>query len=98
MARFLYYMNPREASLEFVRDKEKTRRYLRELHDAKLTNQTQLNYLKSLKRLVAFGVNYWPSCDNLFLFRCLDVQLISCYSSLTLDVCSLYLVMCNSFI
>ncbi|KAG7233047.1 hypothetical protein INR49_007532 [Caranx melampygus] len=39
-------------NLLFVRDREKTKEYLRQLSEAKLTKQTQVNYLKSLKRLV----------------------------------------------
>lgn len=59
VARFLYYMDPLAPSLEFIRNREKTKQYLRELSEAKLTKQTQQNYLKSLKRLVTF-VRFFP--------------------------------------
>lgn len=45
-------MDPQAPSLEFVRNRDKITQYLRELSEAKLTKQTQQNYLKSLKRLV----------------------------------------------
>ncbi|XP_051809492.1 uncharacterized protein LOC110945292 isoform X2 [Acanthochromis polyacanthus] len=52
VARFLFFMDPAEPSLMFVREREKTQEYLRKLSDAKLGNRTQLNYLKSLKRFL----------------------------------------------
>lgn len=56
VARFLHFMDPKQPSLLFVRDREKTKQYLRELSEAKLTRQTQLTYLKSLRRLVWYDV------------------------------------------
>ncbi|XP_034551746.1 uncharacterized protein LOC117821512 [Notolabrus celidotus] len=47
-------MDPRQPSLEFVRGREKIQQYLRELSDAKLTKQTQQNYIKSLKRFLVY--------------------------------------------
>ncbi|XP_055038962.2 uncharacterized protein [Misgurnus anguillicaudatus] len=54
VARFLYYMNPKEPSLLFVKNRQKTKQYMSELSDAKLTKSTQLNYLKSLKRFLTY--------------------------------------------
>ncbi|XP_041799710.1 uncharacterized protein LOC121611295 isoform X2 [Chelmon rostratus] len=54
VARFLYYADPQAPSLEFVRNREKISQYLRELSEAKLTKQTQQNYLKSLKRFLSY--------------------------------------------
>ncbi|XP_065151081.2 uncharacterized protein [Paramisgurnus dabryanus] len=54
VARFLYYMNPKEPCLLFVRNRPKTKQYLRDLSEAKLTKSTQLNYLKSLKRFLTY--------------------------------------------
>lgn len=54
VARYLHYANPEAPSLDFVRDTEKLRHYLCDLSKAKLKKRTQLNYLKSLKRLVAY--------------------------------------------
>ncbi|XP_028297524.1 uncharacterized protein LOC114459484, partial [Gouania willdenowi] len=54
VARYLYYADPQTPSLRFVMDREKLRAYMCELSDAKLSKQTQLNYLKSLKRFLYF--------------------------------------------
>ncbi|CAK6977843.1 uncharacterized protein LOC121611917 [Scomber scombrus] len=51
---FLYYVDPQAPSLEFVRNRDKIRQYLRELSKATLTKQTQQNYLKSLKRFLLY--------------------------------------------
>ncbi|XP_053475697.1 uncharacterized protein LOC128604579 [Ictalurus furcatus] len=47
-------MDPRAPSLEFVRDREKTQQFFRELTDAGLSKQTQLNYMKNLKRFLTY--------------------------------------------
>ncbi|XP_076581819.1 uncharacterized protein LOC143317613 [Chaetodon auriga] len=54
VARYLYYFDPQQPSLQFVRNREKIRQYLCELSRAKLTKQTQINYLKSLKRFLMY--------------------------------------------
>ncbi|XP_034551720.1 uncharacterized protein LOC117821497 isoform X2 [Notolabrus celidotus] len=69
VARFLFYVNPRQPSLEFVRDRAKIQQYLRELSDAKLTKQTQQNYLKSLKRFLVYhtvNTNLRHEDENLY--------------------------------
>ncbi|XP_038583408.1 uncharacterized protein LOC119909307 isoform X2 [Micropterus salmoides] len=58
VARFLYYMDPQCPSLDFVRNREKTKEYLHELSEAKLKTQTQLNYLNSLKRFLTYHTVY----------------------------------------
>ncbi|XP_070814255.1 uncharacterized protein [Chaetodon trifascialis] len=47
-------MDPQKPSLQFVRNREKIQQYLCELSEAKLTKQTQMNYLKSLKRFLVY--------------------------------------------
>ncbi|KAL7370325.1 hypothetical protein ABVT39_025553 [Epinephelus coioides] len=54
VARFLFYADPQQLSLLFVRHREKLRQYLCELSGAKLSKQTQQNYLKSLKRFLVY--------------------------------------------
>ncbi|KAG7455566.1 hypothetical protein JOB18_000383 [Solea senegalensis] len=54
VSRYLYYVDSLAPSLEFVRNREKLREYLRRLSEAKLKKQTQLNYLKSLKRFLLY--------------------------------------------
>ncbi|XP_015256443.1 PREDICTED: uncharacterized protein LOC107101878 [Cyprinodon variegatus] len=54
VARYLYYMDPNEPSLHFVLNKEKTQQYLRDLTEAGLMKQTQINYLKNLKCFLKF--------------------------------------------
>ncbi|XP_049425575.1 uncharacterized protein LOC125884641 [Epinephelus fuscoguttatus] len=54
VARVLFYMDPAQPSLQFVRDREKTKEYIRQLSEAQLTKQTQVNYLKSLKRFLHY--------------------------------------------
>ncbi|KAA0712515.1 hypothetical protein E1301_Tti019089 [Triplophysa tibetana] len=54
VSRFLHFMDPKQPSLLFVRNREKSKLFLRELTEAKLTKQTQLNYLKSLKRFLQY--------------------------------------------
>ncbi|XP_034048782.1 uncharacterized protein LOC117529976 [Thalassophryne amazonica] len=61
VARFLFYMDPARPSLLFVRDRERTKEYLRKLAEAQLAKQTQVNYLKSLKRFLT----YHTVCTNL---------------------------------
>lgn len=56
VARYLYYMDPKEPSLHFVLNKEKTQQYLRDLTEAGLMKQTQINYLKNLKWLVCIYI------------------------------------------
>ncbi|XP_029942460.1 uncharacterized protein LOC115384268 [Salarias fasciatus] len=56
VARFLFFMDPAEPSLLFVREREKTQEYLRKLSEATLGKQTQLSYLKSLKRFLTHRI------------------------------------------
>lgn len=49
VARFLFYMDPSAPSLAFVLEKEKTKQYIRDLSEANLMKQTQINYLKNIK-------------------------------------------------
>ncbi|XP_072563161.1 uncharacterized protein [Paramormyrops kingsleyae] len=53
-SRFMFYMNPLKPSLEFVREREKARLFFRELSEAGLSGQTQVNYLKSLRRFLKY--------------------------------------------
>lgn len=52
MARFLFYMDATEPNLKFVWEYERTQSYLIALGKAQLSKQTQVNYLKSVKRFV----------------------------------------------
>ncbi|KAJ8367209.1 hypothetical protein AAFF_G00324220 [Aldrovandia affinis] len=54
VARFLYFMDPQQPSLEFVRDREKSKLFFRQLTEAKLSKQTVQNYHKSLKRFLVY--------------------------------------------
>nr|XP_055062909.1 uncharacterized protein LOC129445950 [Misgurnus anguillicaudatus]XP_055062910.1 uncharacterized protein LOC129445950 [Misgurnus anguillicaudatus] len=54
VARFLYFMDPKEPSLLFVHDMEKVREYFNILTVTKLAKQTVLNYWKSLKRFMRY--------------------------------------------
>ncbi|XP_028296774.1 uncharacterized protein LOC114458554 [Gouania willdenowi] len=68
VSRYLYYVDPQTPSLRFVMNREKLRAYMCELSDAKLSKQTQLNYLKSLKRFLYFHtVNTSLSRDDVEL-------------------------------
>ncbi|XP_048828059.1 uncharacterized protein LOC125729431 isoform X2 [Brienomyrus brachyistius] len=54
VSRFMFFVNPGEPSLEFVREREKTKLFFRELSEAGLSRQTQVNYMKSLKRFLKY--------------------------------------------
>nr|XP_023668575.1 uncharacterized protein LOC111844373 [Paramormyrops kingsleyae] len=54
VSRFMFFVNPKEPSLEFVREREKTKLFFRELTEAGLSRQTQVNYMKSLKRFLKY--------------------------------------------
>ncbi|XP_049325546.1 uncharacterized protein LOC125785635 isoform X3 [Astyanax mexicanus] len=62
VARFLYYMDPQQASLQFVRQHEKTREYFLKLSEAGLCKQTVQNYIKSVKRFLKFHVGSTNLC------------------------------------
>ncbi|KAG9261351.1 hypothetical protein AMEX_G24872 [Astyanax mexicanus] len=62
VARFLYYMDPQQASLQFVRQHEKTREYFLKLSEAGLCKQTVQNYIKSVKRFLNFHVGSTNLC------------------------------------
>ncbi|XP_060756673.1 uncharacterized protein LOC132867684 [Neoarius graeffei] len=64
VSRYLYYVNPKTPSLQFVNDREKLRQYLRHLSDAKLKKQTQQNYLKSLKRFLHYHTTLTNLSDD----------------------------------
>ncbi|XP_057693449.1 uncharacterized protein LOC130916608 [Corythoichthys intestinalis] len=52
VARFMYFMDPSQPSLLFVRDREKTWEYLRKLNAAHLCKQTQISHLKNIRRFL----------------------------------------------
>ena len=52
VSRYLYYADPVEPSLKFVRDREKLLSYTRKQSEANYMAQTSVKYLKCLKRLV----------------------------------------------
>ncbi|CAJ0926988.1 unnamed protein product, partial [Ranitomeya imitator] len=52
VARFLYYMDPEQVTLNFVLDIERAISFFNKLEDLKLTSQTICNYLKHLKRFI----------------------------------------------
>ncbi|XP_058842444.1 uncharacterized protein LOC117419728 isoform X2 [Acipenser ruthenus] len=54
VARFLYFMDPQEPGLQFVRDMEKTRSFFTKLSHIGLKKQTVANYLKNLKRFLRY--------------------------------------------
>ncbi|XP_072563597.1 uncharacterized protein [Paramormyrops kingsleyae] len=54
VSRFMFFVNPEEPSLEFLREREKTKLFFRELTEAGLSRQTQVNYMKSLKRFLKY--------------------------------------------
>ncbi|KAJ8355195.1 hypothetical protein AAFF_G00086990 [Aldrovandia affinis] len=47
-------MDPQQPSLEFVRDREKSKLFFHQLTEAKLSKQTVQNYHKSLKRFLVY--------------------------------------------
>lgn len=74
VARFMYYVDPARPSFLFVQQREKLQEYLRKLSEAKLSKQTQLNYLKSLKRLVAL---VFPHMINSNFLSCNCAQTVN---------------------
>lgn len=56
VARFLYYMNPQLASMDFVKDLEKAHTYFEKLTEAKLSHQTRLNCLQRIRRFVKYNM------------------------------------------
>ncbi|XP_051741329.1 uncharacterized protein LOC127507922 [Ctenopharyngodon idella] len=52
----MYYVDPSEPNLNFVREVEKVREYFNTLTQTKLSKQTVLNYWKSLKRFMRYIV------------------------------------------
>lgn len=50
VARFMYFMDPKQPSLLFVRQQERTREYFNTLSEVGLSKQTVHNYIKSVKR------------------------------------------------
>lgn len=56
VARFLYYMNPKQASLDFVKDIEKANSFFNKLREINLANQTVFNYLKHVRRFMTYHV------------------------------------------
>ncbi|KAM4048863.1 uncharacterized protein ACNLHF_015557 [Anomaloglossus baeobatrachus] len=70
VARFLYYMNPQRANLEFVKDIEKANFFFTKLRELSLENQTVFNYLKNIRRFMTYqmrGTNL--SAQRLQLFQ-----------------------------
>ncbi|XP_073537592.1 uncharacterized protein [Phyllobates terribilis] len=62
VARFLFYMNPKVANLDFVKDVEKVNSFFTNLRDLNLANQTIFNYLKHVRRFMTYNVR----ASNLF--------------------------------
>ncbi|KAL7825648.1 hypothetical protein SRHO_G00340410 [Serrasalmus rhombeus] len=62
VARFLYFMDPQQASLLFVRQHEKSREYFLKLSEAGLSKQTVQNYIKSVKRFLKFHTGSTDLC------------------------------------
>ncbi|XP_063818596.1 uncharacterized protein LOC135056855 [Pseudophryne corroboree] len=54
VARYLYFMDPQKASMEFVENIEKTNLYFTKLGETGLCSQTQFNYLKSIRRFIQY--------------------------------------------
>ncbi|XP_077127888.1 uncharacterized protein LOC143783364 [Ranitomeya variabilis] len=52
VARFLYFMDPVQVTLNFVLDIERAISFFNKLQDLKLASQTIFNYLKHLKRFI----------------------------------------------
>ncbi|XP_072563179.1 uncharacterized protein [Paramormyrops kingsleyae] len=70
VSRFMFFVNPEEPSLEFLREREKTKLFFRELTEAGLSRQTQVNYMKSLKRFLKYHtVATDLRCDNIALWN-----------------------------
>lgn len=57
VARFLFFMDPVEPSLEFVWQPERVWEYVNELKEAKQSRQTIQNYLKSIRRSGTFIIH-----------------------------------------
>ncbi|KAM4048968.1 uncharacterized protein ACNLHF_026442 [Anomaloglossus baeobatrachus] len=69
VARFLYYMNPQRANLEFVKDIEKANFFFTKLRELSLANQTVFNYLKNIRRFMTYqmrGTNLSAQRPQLF--------------------------------
>lgn len=66
-------MDPARPSFLFVQQREKLHDYLRKLTEAKLTKQTQMNYLKAVKRLVALA---FPHMINSNVLSCNCVMVV----------------------
>ncbi|XP_073408762.1 uncharacterized protein [Dendrobates tinctorius] len=62
-ARFIYYMNAQQASLDFVKDIDKANSFFNKLQDMKLANQTIFNYLKHVRRFLTYNLK----STNLFV-------------------------------
>ncbi|KAK7157062.1 hypothetical protein R3I94_006962 [Phoxinus phoxinus] len=56
VSRFMFFMDPKEPSLSFVREVEKVREYFNVLTQTQLSKQTVFNYWKSLKRFMKYTV------------------------------------------
>ncbi|XP_077128584.1 uncharacterized protein LOC143790632 isoform X2 [Ranitomeya variabilis] len=52
VARFLYFMDPEQVTLNFVLNIERANKFFNKLQDLKLASQTIFNYLKHLKRFI----------------------------------------------
>ncbi|XP_066531555.1 uncharacterized protein [Hoplias malabaricus] len=56
VARFLYFMDPEQPSLLFVRQPERTKEYFNNLSEVGLSKQTVQNYIKSVKRFLNYHI------------------------------------------
>ncbi|KAG9259826.1 hypothetical protein AMEX_G27435 [Astyanax mexicanus] len=57
VARFMYFMDPKQPSLLFVCQTERTREYFNTLSEVGLSKQTVHNYIKSVKRFLKFHIS-----------------------------------------
>ncbi|XP_077109585.1 uncharacterized protein LOC143766084 [Ranitomeya variabilis] len=62
VARFLFYMNPKVANLDFVKDVQRVHSFFTKLRHLNLANQTIFNYLKHVRRFMTYNLR----ASNLF--------------------------------
>ncbi|XP_056405119.1 uncharacterized protein LOC130297006 isoform X2 [Hyla sarda] len=56
VARFLYFVNPESTDLDWIRDIEKVHAFFTQLRDQLLSEQTVLNYLKGVRRILRYQI------------------------------------------
>ncbi|XP_073494308.1 uncharacterized protein [Phyllobates terribilis] len=82
VARFLFYMNPKVANLDFVKDVEKVNSFFTKLRDLNLANQTIFNYLKHVRRFMTYNVR----AANLFEKKCALFRSCEFFMTVTEDI------------